>query len=277
MLASVIQEIEASLTAQGGNMSSEVKEELCFRVKRGKATIWLWESNLLRSINQDAACVEVLEALDDSSVLLVQDWAMQYLPRKYMESQTDWFGKRRIPWHVTVATRKDAKGELQALTFVHIFPGCSQDSCAVIAVIKQLKITMPSLKYVFYRQDNTGCYHCGATISCARVLGLHDDVSIKRLDFSDPQGGKGSCDRKAATIKSHMKIHFNSGNDIESPAQMKDAILSSGGVPAVIVTRCESVTVSKMPPLKIEGVSLLNNVKYEDDAIHVWRAYGIGA
>ena len=31
-----------------------------------------------------------------------------------------------------------------------------------------------------------------------------------------------------------------------------------------------------MPPLKIEGVSLLNNVKYEDDAIRVWRAYGIG-
>ena len=89
----------------------------------------------------------------------------------------------------------------------------------MVDVIKQLKITMPSLKSVFYRQDNAGCYHCGATISCARVLGLHDDVSIKRLVFSDPQGGKGSCDRKAATIKSHMKIHLNSGNDIESPAQ----------------------------------------------------------
>ena len=57
---------------------------------------------------------------------------------------------------------------------------------------------------------------------------------------------------------------------------MKDAILSSDGVPVVSVTLCESVTVSKMPPLKIEGVSLLNNVKYEDDAIRVWRAYCIG-
>ena len=29
-------------------------------------------------------------------------------------------------------------------------------------------------------------------------------------------GGKGCCDRKAATIKSHMAIHLNSGHDIES-------------------------------------------------------------
>ena len=130
-------------------MSSEVKEELCFRVKQAKGTIWLWKSHLLRSVNQDTARVEVLEELDDSSVLLVQDWAMKYLPRKDRESKTDWFGKCRIPWYVTVVTRRDAKGELPKITFVHIFPGCSQDSCAVIAVmvdvIKQLKITMPSL------------------------------------------------------------------------------------------------------------------------------------
>ena len=25
---------------------------------------------------------------------------MKYLPRKYRESQTDWFGKRGIPWHI---------------------------------------------------------------------------------------------------------------------------------------------------------------------------------
>ena len=103
-------------------------------------------------------------------------------------------------------------------------------------------------------------------------------VTIKRLDFSDPQGGKGPCDRKAAAIKLHMRIHpLNSGNDIETPTQMKDAILSSGGVSAVNVTLCQSVEAPDMPPLKVEGVSLLNNVKYEDQGIRVWRAFGIGS
>ena len=167
------------------------------------------------------------------------------------------------------------------LKFVHIFQACSQDSCAVLAVmadvVRQLKITIPKLESVYHRQDNAGCYHCGATIVCARVIGEQYGVTIKRLDFSDPQGGKGPCDRKAATIKSHMRIHLNSGNDIETPTQMKDAILSSGGVSAVNVTVCESIAAPNMPSLKVEGVSLLNNIKYEDDGIRVWKAYGIGS
>ena len=57
------------------------------------------EITLLHSVNQDSAQVEMLENLDESSVLLVQDWAMKYLPRKYRESQTNWFGKRGIPQH----------------------------------------------------------------------------------------------------------------------------------------------------------------------------------
>ena len=60
-----------------------------------------------------------------------------------------------------------------------------------------------------------------------------------------------------------MRIHLNSGNDIETSAQMVDAILSSGGVPAVNITLCESITVPNMPPLKVEGVSLLSNVEYK--------------
>jgi len=94
--------------------------------------------------------------------------------------------------------------------------------------------------------------------------------------FSDPQGGKGPCNRKAATIKSHMRIHLNSRNDIETPDQMKDAILSSGGVPSVDVTLCEPMAATNITALKVPGVSLLNNIKFENNGIRVWRAYDIG-
>ena len=279
LLSETLVDIEAGLAAQTGNLSSVENEELFFRVKQAKKAIWAWKSHLLRSVNQDSARVDLLEKLDEASVLLVQDWAMKYLPRKYRESQTDWFGKRGIPWHVTVASKREGV-EMQMLTFVHIFEACNQDSCAVLAVmadvIRQLKIKIPKLESVYYRQDNAGCYHCGANMVCARVLGEQFGVTIKRLDFSDPQGGKGPCDRKAATIKSHMRIHLNSGNDIETPAQMVDAILSSGGVPAVNISLCESITVPDMPSLKVEGVSLLNKVEYNVDGIGVWKAYDIG-
>ena len=54
------------------------------------------------------------------------------------------------------------------MTFVHGFQTCSQDSCVILCIMKdvieKLKMQLPKLETVFYRQDNAGCYRCGATI-----------------------------------------------------------------------------------------------------------------
>ena len=71
---------------------------------------------------------------------------MKYLPRKYHESQTNWFGKRGIPWHIIVAFRKREE-QIELLTFCHIFKSCKQHRSTVLAVManvtKQVKSTMP--------------------------------------------------------------------------------------------------------------------------------------
>ena len=86
---------------------------------------------------------------------------------------------------------------------------------------------------------NACCYHNGPTIISAKKLCQDEGVCIQRLDFSNPQGGKGSCDRKAATIKSHMRLHLNAGNDVATGDEMMKAIKSSGGVPGVAVKLSE--------------------------------------
>ena len=68
------------------------------------------------------------------------------------------------------------------------------------------------------------------TLVCAAALGHEEGVKIRRLDFSDPEGGKVACDRKTATIKSHIRNYFNAGNDVKTLEQIRDEILSSGGV-----------------------------------------------
>ena len=75
---------------------------------------------------------------------------------------------------------------------------------------------MHGLQSVYYRHDNAGCYHCGTTVPCAQAVGKAHGVFVRCLDFSDPQGRKGAYDRKAASIKSHMRIYHNAGNDIET-------------------------------------------------------------
>ena len=70
-----------------------------------------------------------------------------------------------------------------------------------------------------------------------------------------------------------MRSHLNAGNDIETPVQIRDAILSSGGVPAVNVVLCECVEVSCEPSAKLEGISQIRNVQFEESSARVWRAY----
>ena len=88
-LASTLNDIEEGLVVQSQNVTPNMKEELVFCVKNAKTAILAWKSHLLRSVNKDGTRVQLLEAIDESSVLIVQDWAMKYLPRKYRESHTD--------------------------------------------------------------------------------------------------------------------------------------------------------------------------------------------
>ena len=179
------------------NVSLDTKEELGFTVKKAKQDILAWKAHLLRNINQDEARLDIIEALNETSIWLVEDWAMKFIPRKYRESQRDWFGKRGLSWHITVATRRasDPK-QLEMMTFTHIFQSGSQDSYAVLAimsdVVGKLKKIMPHLKTIFYRQDNAECYRSGPTIVGVSLVSKLHGVTIKRMDFSDPQGGKGA-------------------------------------------------------------------------------------
>ena len=278
LLERSIREIEDALPLVAA--TSEELDGLKFNTEQARRNINAWKAHLLRAVNQDEARINVIERLDENSVFLVQDWAMKFLPRKYRESQSDWFAKRGIPWHITVAVRRGSDQQLESMTFVHLFKACSQDSNTVLGimadVLTKLKIGMPDLDSVYYRQDNAGCYHSAWTIVSAKVLADKAGVSLERLDFSDPQGGKGACNRKAATIKSHMQIFLNAGNDIETAAQMKAAIESSGGVPGVNVTLSEIPERQAKTAVSWEGVSFVNNIQYESDFLRVWKAYNIG-
>ena len=130
---------------------------------------------------------------------------------------------------------------------------------------------------VYCKQDNAGCYHCGSTIvgstSASGVLG----VKVERFDFSDPQGGNGEADRQAATTKGHIGIYLNEGHGVNSPAQMKEAIESTGGIPGVSVKYVKILELpSNNPMIKWDGTSTLNNFQFHPRGVQVWKAYKIG-
>ena len=122
----------------------------------------------------------------------------------------------------------------------------------------------------FLRQDNAGCYH--------NLMKTQTGVSVRRVDFSDPQGGKGACDRKAATIKAHIRRHINEGHDVQNASEFKEAVSSNGGINGVRVVLVDAGTEGKcvIPQVKLPGVRFLNNFQYSEHGVTVWKAYEVG-
>ena len=119
MVVHVIVEIEDALPLVAA--TSEELDGLKFNTEEARRNINAWKAHLPRAVNQDEARINVIERLpvDEHSVFLVQDWAMKFLPRKYRESQSNWFAKRGIPWHITVAVWLGTDQQLQSMTFIH--------------------------------------------------------------------------------------------------------------------------------------------------------------
>ena len=145
------------------NVSEDTREKLLFISDQSKQNIHAWIS-----INQDGTRLSILHSLNEKSILLIEDWAMKFLPRKYHERQTDWFGKCSISWHLTEAIHSMASiQDLGMMTLSHIFQSSNQDSPAVQAIITDVigkpKRLMSTLHTVYYRQYNASCYQSSGT------------------------------------------------------------------------------------------------------------------
>ena len=81
----------------------EAQGDILYTIRQTRDDIISWKAHQLRSVHQAEAKHSVLAKLDSRSVLLVQDWAMKYMRRKYREAESDWFAKRGLPRHITVA------------------------------------------------------------------------------------------------------------------------------------------------------------------------------
>ena len=145
-------------------------------------------------------------------------------------------------------------------------------------VLRSIKAEYPDVRRAYFRQDNAGCYHSFATILACPVISQSTGVQITRVGFSDPQGGKGAAHRLAATCKAHVLSFINEGHDVTNATQLRDALISHGGIEGVRVACSDAVT--KTLPVretaKILSISKLNNFELRDDRIKGWRAYSIG-
>ena len=277
-LEKVLQEIQDKI--ESASMSTEEKNMKKHECKKNVEAIKSWKAHLLRTVNQEEAKQDALLALDDETCLIVMDWAMKFLPQRYRERMSEFFGKRGRSWHVSaVITKKEGKFESEC--FVHILDACTQNSFAVASIIEHLlkfiKKETPQIQNAFLRSDNAGCYHSGQLLMSLAEIGKRTGVTPVRYDFSDPQSGKDICDRKTAPMKAHIKRWVNEKHDVLSASDMKNALESYGGVKGCRAAVVQvNVSAENSSTNKIPGISLLNNFAFVESGIRVWRAYNNG-
>ena len=271
--------ITKMITSTQVHLTPEQQNNLRFDVKHAVESIFCWKAHLIRTVNQEQAKEDILQSLDDNSIFIVMDWAMKYLPKRYREQMSDFYGKRGKSWHVSCIIYKSGDS-YEVETIVHIFDSCTQDWFSVLSILENLLATIkqehPSVNVAYLKSNNAGCYHNGMLLLSLKSMGERTGICIKRYDYSDPQSGKDVCDRKIAPLKGHIQRWINENHDVLSAADMKNALESHGGVRGCRFLVAE-VDMSKAAEMeKWKGISSLFSFEFGTSSIKAWKAYGIG-
>jgi len=154
----------SSMIEENLNITDEMRARLRYRLGQNVQLIIDWKKHLLRTVHQDGARKHVLDELDETSVFLVADWAMKWLPTRYREAQRDFFGKRGLPWHITYAIRlkpgssssctslssascsSSNNRSFEHRTFCHVFDNAKQDGRTVISILSNVIMIFDALQ-----------------------------------------------------------------------------------------------------------------------------------
>ena len=281
-LKSTLDEIENKLKSNRHfSYTQDIKEELIHDFEEAKDRINKWKVHILRSINQEKAKHEILESLDETSVLIVIDWAMKFQQTRFREKQSDWYGKRGLSWHVSSVVSKGVSSDTVVVTsYVHLFDSSTQDWFSVASILENLLSTiksgMANISKAYIRSDEAGCYHNNLLIASLKDIGNRIGICVQSYDFSEPQQGKDICDRIICPLKSSIRRYCNEGNDILTAQDMHTALNCRPVKGTTSSVNEVKTSVEQLSVKKIRDFSSYHNFQYEDAGIRVWKAYGIG-
>ena len=127
-VGSVVSEAARTLRIPSKEITEEIQHEIDVAAKYIKD----WKAHLLRTVHQDLARQNILQNLKPHQGLLIMDWAMKFLPLQFRETQSDFFGKRGISWHISclvtnqnadfqsVPSLSESTDQLDLNTFIHV-------------------------------------------------------------------------------------------------------------------------------------------------------------
>ena len=269
----VFQSVEGNINELCTSMySKEQHDNLLYDFGKTVNFINEWKCHILSCKNQEIAKQSFIQNLTEDSVFIVMDWAMKFLQRRFREKQCDWYAKRGMNWHVSCAITSDGKGNFAVSFYNHLFDSCSQDWLSVLSILENLLITVRSsnskVKKAYLKSDEAGCYH---------NVGERVGVSLQRYDFSEPQSGKGVCDRILCPLKSAIRRFCNEGHDVLTASDMHMALKERSVRGCTAAVCFVNETKKDLDIKKIQQFSAMHDFSHQQDGLRVLKAFQIGA
>ena len=119
---------------------------------------------------------------------MINDWAMKFLPVRFRETQSQWFGKRGISWHfsavIHLANHPDSVNGFKIHTYIVVLDSCKQDwvavSCILEEVLSVVKASHLTVTQAKVRSGNAGCYHCAALLTTINNSSNRSGIEVNR-------------------------------------------------------------------------------------------------
>jgi len=282
LLKKVIVKTE-SLISCSQNLDNEEKDVLLYEVEKCEGQILAWQSHLIRSVQQNQAKRFIVEHLDNETGYIIFDYAMKFLPMKYREKQSEWYGKTGISWHVCVLIAK-IDGILVKQTYCSFIENGTQDAftsaCLYIHNLDEIQHDFPSLKFIYDKSDNASCFRNWIMLAARNYVNNQRKIRVLETHNSEAQAGKDQADREIAVIKNKLKIEVAQGNQVTTALEMKKALdhgTSLNGVKSEVIRvrkKPSNIEFEKKPKTNISDYL---SFAYESNGVRLWKHYQIGS
>ncbi|GMT22477.1 hypothetical protein PFISCL1PPCAC_13774, partial [Pristionchus fissidentatus] len=222
---------------------------------------------------------EIIDSLLPGDALIIWDFSLKVLPNKFVETQSAWYGKSGISYHLSYVIA-NINGDLKHHSFGHAADDFKQDSVAVSAIAEHVLriLKEKGINRVFLRSDNAGNYRNAALMCTLYELSIEIGIEVMAYIFSEAQSGKGDADREISHSKRKIREYVRSGGNTTSASEIIDALCAPTLLKASSFFEI-NVQVISISKAVFPGISSVGSFRFEAGGIRARRhdAYGKGS
>lgn len=260
LIIDILEEIDSQVKANGS-------EEDLYEFELSKSYLLSWQKHIIRGHHQNLSKTDVVKILSEKNVLWIRDFGQKINPQDYREAQKNYFGKNGYTTHNDVFLLK-VNSQIKKMVFITIVEKSDQDSTDALIIgdlaLKAFKKKFPHALNIFHRSDNAMCYSSNLYIQTLPTVVKNNKLTLKRIDYSEPQKGKDEADRVAAVTKRKVKTFIQNGNSVTSGSDLKQAICFQDPPKNTTVAVCEiSKTKNNLIINPIKDVSKIHSIYFQ--------------